>query len=52
MNLAFKKYVGKQMKKKDKPSIMEKLEHFKDVVTKGMNRERSREHQKDRGQSL
>ena len=52
MNLVFKKYVGKQMKKKDNPSIMEKLEHIKDVVTKGMNRERSREHQKDRGQSL
>ena len=52
MNLAFKKYVGAQMKKKDKPSIMEKLAHFKDVVAKGMNRERSREHQKDRGQSL
>ena len=51
MDLAFKKYVGKQMKKKEKPSIMKKLEHFKDVVAKGMNRERSREHQKDRGQS-
>lgn len=52
MNLAFKKYVGNQMKKKDKPSIMEKLSHFKDVVSKGMNRERAKEHQKDRGQSL
>lgn len=52
MNLAFKKYVGNQMKKKDKPSIMEKLSHFKDVVSKGKNRERAKEHQKDRGQSL
>lgn len=52
MNLAFKKFVGKQMKKKDKPSIMEKLAHFKDVVAKGMSRERSREQKKDRGQSL
>lgn len=52
INLAFKKFVGKQMQRKDKPSIMEKLEHFKDVVAKGMNRERSREHKKDRGQSL
>lgn len=52
MNLAFKKYVGVQMKKKSKPSIMEKLTRFKDAVAKGMNRERSREHQKDRGQSL
>lgn len=46
MNLAFKKYVGVQMKKKGKPSIMEKLTHFKDAVAKGMNRERSREHKK------
>lgn len=52
MNLAFKKFVGDQMKKKDKPSIMEKLSHFKDVVSKGMNRERVKEHRKDRGQSL
>ena len=36
----------------DKPSIMEKLAHFKDTVSKGMNRERAKEHQKDRGQSL
>lgn len=52
LNQAFKEYVGKQMKQKDKPSIMEKLVHFKDVVAKGMNRERAKEHQKDRGQSL
>ena len=52
LNLAFKEYVGKQMKQKDKPSIMEKLTHFKEVVAKGKNRERAKEHQKDRGQSL
>ena len=52
MNLAFKKYLGVQMNKKDKPSIMEKLMHFKDAVSKGKNRERAREQQKDRGQSL
>ena len=52
MDLAFKKYLGNQMLKKDKPSIMEKLAHFKDTVSKGMNRERAKEHQKDRGQSL
>ena len=52
MNLAFKKYLGVQMNKKDKPSIMKKLMHFKDAVSKGKNRERAREQQKDRGQSL
>ena len=49
---AFKKYLGVQMNKKDKPSIMKKLMHFKDAVSKGKNRERAREQQKDRGQSL
>ena len=48
MNLAFKKYLGVQMNKKDKPSIMKKLMHFKDAVSKGKNRERAREQQKDR----
>ena len=52
LNQAFKEYVGKQMKQKDKPSIMEKLTHFKEIVAKGKNRERTKEHQKDRGQSL
>lgn len=52
MNLAFKKYLGVQMNKKEKPSIMKKLMHFKDAVSKGKNRERAREQQKDRGQSL
>ena len=33
-------------------SIMKKLMHFKDAVSKGKNRERAREQQKDRGQSL
>ena len=52
MNLAFKKYLGVKINKKDKPSIMKKLMHFKDAVSKGKNRERAREQQKDRGQSL
>ena len=30
---------------------MEKLAHFKDTVSKGMNRERAKEHQKDRGRA-
>lgn len=52
MNQAFKKYVGKQMQKKQQPSIRRKLAYFKEIVAKGKNRERAREHQKDRGQSL
>lgn len=52
MNRAFKKYVGKQMQKKQQPSIRRKLAYFKEIVAKGKSRERAREHQKDRGQSL
>ena len=52
LNQAFKEYVGKQMKQKDKPSIRERLVHFKEVIAKGKKRERSREQQKDRGPSL
>lgn len=51
MNQAFKKYVGKQMKK-EQPSIRRTLTYFKEIVAKGKNRERAKEHQKDRGQSL
>lgn len=51
MNQAFKKYVGKQMKK-EQPSIRRTLAYFKEIVAKGKNRERAKEHQKDRGQSL
>ena len=47
-----KKYLGCTVNKKDKPSIMKKLMHFKDAVSKGKNRERAREQQKDRGQRL
>lgn len=52
MNLAFKKFIGKQMRKKKQPSIRRKLAYFKKIAAKGKNRERAREHQKDRGQSL
>lgn len=52
LNQVFKEYVGKQMKQKDKPSIMEKLTHFKEVVAKGRNWEQVKEYQKDRGRSL
>ena len=49
---AFKEYVGKPMKQKDKHSIMEKLTHFKAVFATGKNRQRAKEHQNTRGQSL
>ncbi len=52
INQAFREFVGKQMKKQQKPSIMKRLAHYKDMLSQGMNRERAREHQKDRGQSL
>lgn len=52
INLAFKKFVNQKMVKKDKPSIMGQLEHFKEILVKRKNRERSREHTKDRGHSL
>lgn len=52
MNLAFKRFVSQKVQKQNKPSIMEKLEHFKEVLAKGMNRERTRENQKERGPSL
>lgn len=54
LNQAFKEFVGKQIKQKVKPSIRRQLAYFKEIVTKGKNRERARarEHQKDRGQSL
>lgn len=50
LDRAFKEFLGKHMKQNKKPSIKEKLVNFKDVVSKGMNRERKREQQKDRGQ--
>ena len=33
-------------------SVRQKLKHFRDVVSKDQNKERSREKNKDRGQSL
>lgn len=52
LSMAFKEFVMKNEKQQSKPSIMERLTHFKELATKGKNRERSREQQKDRGQSL
>ena len=49
---AFKEFVKVNEKKQNRVSVKEKLAHFKEVVAKNKNRERAREHQKDRGQSL
>lgn len=49
---AFKEFVYGNEKKKAKVSVREKLKHFKETVAKNQNRERSREKNKDRGQSL
>lgn len=49
---AFKEFVYGNEKKKGRASLREKLKHFKDTVSQDKNRERSREKNKDRGQSL
>ena len=49
---AFKEFAYGNEKKKAKVSVREKLKHFKEAVAKNQNRERSREKNKDRGQSL
>ncbi len=49
---AFKEFVYGNEKKKGKVSVREKLKRFKDTVSQDKNRERSREKNKDRGQSL
>ncbi len=49
---AFKEFVYGNEKKKGKVSVREKLKHFKDAVSQDKNWERSREKNKDRGQSL
>ena len=49
---AFKEFVYGNEKKKGRVSLREKLKHFRDAVSQDKNRERSREKNKDRGQSL
>ena len=49
---AFKEFVYGNEKKKGRVSLREKLKHFKDALSQNKNRERSREKNKDRGQSL
>ena len=51
---AFKEFVKVNEKKqnRNRVSVKEKLAYFKEILSKDKNRERTREHQKDRGQSL
>ena len=49
---AFKEYVKANEKKQNRVSVKEKLVAFREILAKGKNRERAREHQRDRGQSL
>lgn len=49
---AFKEFVKVNEKKRGRVSVKEKLVEFRELLGKDKNRERAREHQKDRGQSL
>lgn len=49
---AFKEFVYGNEKRKGRTSVREKLKQFKDAVSQDKNRERSREKNKDREQSL
>ncbi len=49
---AFKEFVYDNEKKKSRVSVREKLSRLKDALSQNKNRERSREKNKDRGQSL
>lgn len=49
---AFKDYVKANEKKQNRVSVREKLATFREILAKGKNRERAREHQKEKGLSL
>ena len=49
---AFKEFVKVNEKKHNRISVKEKLAEFREQLGKDKNRERAREHLKDRGQSL
>ena len=49
---AFREFVKVNEKKHSRISVKEKLAQFRQQLGNGKNRERAREHQKDRGQSL
>lgn len=52
MEQAFREFVYVNEKKKERPSVREKLNRSKEVVSLNKNREKSLEKNKDRGQSL
>lgn len=49
---AFKEFVKVNEKKRGRVSVKEKLAEFRELLGKDKYRERAREQQKDRGQSL
>ena len=49
---AFKEFVYGNEKRKGRTSVREKLKRFRDAVSQNKNRERSREKNKDRGQTF
>ena len=50
--MAFKEYVYGNEKKHNRESVRDRLTRYKELWTQNKNRERTREKQKDRGQSL
>ena len=49
---AFKEFVKVNEKKQQRPSLRQKLKGLQKIVAQNKNKERSREKNKDRGQSL
>ena len=49
---AFREFVKVNEKRHSRISVKEKLAEFREILGKDRNRERAREHLKDRGQSL
>ena len=53
MTMAFKEFVAKNNRKKDRPSFRQVLKKYKDLaMSQDKNREREKTRQKNRGQSL
>ncbi len=50
--MAFKEFVHMNEKKQNRESVRDRLNHYKELWTQNMNRERAREKTKNRGQSL
>ena len=50
--MAFKEFVHMNEKKQNRESVRNRLNHYKELWTQNMNRERAREKTKNRGQSL